>query len=136
MPELRALASHYARQGGVLWAAEAGARIAGMIATRPHRAGAWEICRLYVLPSLHGSGLGHCLLDTAEAHAIAAGAKQLVLWSDTRFHRAHAFYQKRGYVRRGTIRVLHDLSRSREFAYVRPIANSPMRLSRTPPSTR
>jgi GNAT superfamily N-acetyltransferase len=122
IPELRALASHYADKGGAYWTAEADGHIVGMVATVPHDADTWEICRVYTLPSLHGSGLGHRLLDTAETHARAAGAKRFVLWSDTRFDRAHSFYEKRGYVRRSQIRVLHDASNSLEFGYVKPIA--------------
>ena len=122
MPELRALASYYAKHGGALWTAEADGQVAGMVATRPHEAGAWEICRVYVLPALHGTGLGHALLDVAEAHARSAGATRLVLWSDTRFDRAHRFYEKRSYVRCGPIRVLHDISNSLEFAYAKPMA--------------
>lgn len=121
MPELRALASYYAGKDGALWVAEAGGTMLGMIATRPLEAGAWEICRVYVLPDHHGGGLGHRLLDTAEAHAIAAGAQRLVLWSDTRFDRAHRFYEKRSYVRSGPIRVLDDISNSLEFAYAKPV---------------
>jgi GNAT superfamily N-acetyltransferase len=122
MPELRALGGYYTGKGGALWVAEADARVVGMIAARPHDAGAWEICRVYALPSLHGSGLGARLLDAAEAHALAAGATRLVLWSDTRFDRAHRFYEKRGYVRHGPIRVLHDISNSLEFGYAKPVA--------------
>ena len=101
-----------------------------MAATRPAAAGhgeapqqpsTWEVCRVYVHPSQHGSGLAHHLLDTAEAHAVAAGAARLVLWSDTRFDRAHRFYEKRSYVRSGPIRVLHDISNSLEFAYAKPV---------------
>lgn len=121
MPELRALASYYASKGGAFWVAEDGGRITGMIATVPHDAGAWEICRVYTIPSMHGAGLGGVLLDTAEAHARAAGARRLVLWSDTRFDRAHRFYEKRGYVRSGPIRVLHDISNSLEFSYAKPV---------------
>jgi GNAT superfamily N-acetyltransferase len=159
MPELRALASYYARAGGGLWVAEDDGTVIGMAATRPldSEAGgaasgepipviarseatrqsparespvplapsgaspAWEICRVYVHPSQHGSGLAHRLLDTAEAQAIAAGAARLVLWSDTRFDRAHRFYEKRSYVRAGPIRVLHDISNSLEFAYAKPV---------------
>lgn len=121
MPELRGLAGYYARQGGALWIAETDERIVGMIATHPLEDGAWEICRVYVLPELHGGGLGHRLLDAAEAHARAAGARRLVLWSDTRFDRAHRFYEKRSYVRNGPIRVLDDISNSLEFAYAKPV---------------
>jgi GNAT superfamily N-acetyltransferase len=122
MPELRALATYYAGRRGALWAVEADRRIAGMVATVPRGAETWEICRVYALPSLHGSGLGQRLLDTAETHALAAGAARLVLWSDTRFDRAHRFYEKHGYVRHGPIRVLHDISNSLEFGYAKPVA--------------
>ncbi|HVZ09718.1 GNAT family N-acetyltransferase [Rhodopila sp.] len=142
MPELHALATYY---DGALWVAEAAGRVVGMIATRPvsklspgvvvpgavpvtvqgevpdGAQGCWEICRVYVHPDLHGGGLGHALLDRAEAHAVAHGATRLALWSDTRFDRAHRFYEKRSYVRMGGIRVLHDLSNSLEFAYAKPL---------------
>ncbi len=81
----------------------------------------WEICRLYVKPSCHGGPLGHALLDVAENYAMGQGATRLALWSDTRFQRAHRFYEKRSYVRCGPIRVLHDLSNSLEFAYGKPV---------------
>ena len=74
-----------------------------------------------MLPSHHGTGIGHALLAVAEGHAIAAGAARLVLWSDTRFDRAHRFYEKRSYVRAGPIRVLQDISHSLEFAYAKPV---------------
>jgi GNAT superfamily N-acetyltransferase len=92
-----------------------------MVAAVPHDDGLWEMCRVYTEPSTHGSGLGHLLLDTAEAHARAAGATRLALWSDTRFERAHRFYEKRGYVRHGPIRVLRDKSNSLEFGYAKPV---------------
>ena len=121
MPEYRALASYYADQGGALWTAEADGEIVGMIATRPMPDSVWEICRVYVRPTLHGGGLGHRLLDTAEAHATTAGAVRLVLWSDTRFDRAHRFYEKRSYVRSGPVRVLADISNSLEYAFANSV---------------
>ena len=121
MPELRALATYYQRKGGALWVAEQDGALLGMIATCPLDAGAWEICRVYVHPSLHGSGLGHRLLAAAEAHAIAQGAQGLKLWSDTRFSRAHRFYEKCSYVRVGAIRVLNDISNSLEYCYAKPV---------------
>jgi GNAT superfamily N-acetyltransferase len=121
VPELRALATHFARQGGAFWAAERGGRIVGMVGARPLRDDdAWEICRMYVAAEERGSGLAHRLLGTAEEHARAAGALRLVLWSDTRFERSHRFYEKRGYVRAGSIRILDDVSHSLEFRYAKP----------------
>jgi GNAT superfamily N-acetyltransferase len=122
MPELRALASHYAGKGGALWAADADGQIVGMIGVVPHSDGAWEIVRLYMLPPYRGTDLAPRLLAIAEAHARAAGATRLVLWSDTRFDRAHRFYEKHSYVRHGSIRVLHDISNSLEFGYAKPVS--------------
>jgi GNAT superfamily N-acetyltransferase len=137
LPELHALATYYTAKGGALWVAEADRRVVGMIAAVPRGDGAWEVCRLYVLAPWRGAGLAHRLLDRAEAHARdagathprasgathsrASGATRLVLWSDTRFERAHRFYEKRGYVRSGPIRNLNDLSNSLEFGYAKPM---------------
>lgn len=121
MPELHTLATYYSQQDGALWIAGTDSRVAGMIATRPLDSGTWEICRVYVDPALHGAGLGHALLDHAERHAIAAGAQCLTLWSDTRFGRAHRFYEKRSYLRHGPVRVLADISNSLEFGYAKPV---------------
>jgi ribosomal protein S18 acetylase RimI-like enzyme len=123
-PELRALSSYYVGHGGALWAAEAGGAIVGMVATRPLEGRNWEICRLYVDPASHGSGLASALIDAAEAHARACGGTVMKLWTDTRFDRAHRFYEKHSYVRHGAIRVLHDRSNSIEFAYAKPLAST------------
>lgn len=125
VPELRTLASYYAEAGGALWAAEWDGRVVGIAAARPcGTEAAWEICRVYVAREARGGGLAHRLLDAAEAHAKDRGAARLVLWSDTRFERAHRFYEKRGYVRQGAIRALDDLSRSLEFRYLKPCAGN------------
>ncbi|MEO3473419.1 GNAT family N-acetyltransferase [Roseomonas sp. CAU 1739] len=121
VPELRALATYFRDQGGRLWVAEQGGRIIGMIATRPLKEdAAWEICRMYVDGAARGSGLATRLLDTAESHARVSGAERMVLWTDTRFTRAHGFYEKLGYVRQGSIRILDDISNSLEFRYTKP----------------
>ena len=138
VPELRALASYFAGAGGALWVAEDGGAVVGMIGVRP--AGGpdvppgplagppapalpgWEICKLYLARDRRGTGLAETLLRQAETHAVAAGAARLLLWSDTRFTRAHRFYEKHHYLRAGPIRALHDLSQSLEFGYAKPIA--------------
>lgn len=139
VPELRALASYFAGAGGALWVAEAGGTIVGMIGVRPAAGpdvppgppvpvppvpvlGTWEICKLYLARDRRGTGLAEVLLRQAETHAVAAGAARLLLWSDTRFTRAHRFYEKHHYLRAGPIRALHDLSNSLEFGYAKPIA--------------
>jgi GNAT superfamily N-acetyltransferase len=122
VPELRALASYYTGKGGALWVAEDSGHIVAMIGVVPHANGAWEIVRLYMLRPYRGTDLAQRLLAMAEAHARDAGATRLVLWSDTRFDRAHRFYEKHSYVRHGPIRVLHDISNSLEFGYAKPVS--------------
>lgn len=120
--ELRALASYCAGRGGALWAAEAAGEIVGMVCTYPLADAAWEIGKMYVARSQRGSGIATDLLDTAETHARAHGAARMKLWSDTRFDRAHRFYEKRSYVRAGPLRALDDKSNSIEFGYAKPLA--------------
>ncbi len=122
VPELRALATYYTTQGGALWVAEAGDSVVGMVATRPLADRSWELCRMYVAAARRGSGLAQALIAAAEAHARGRGAKWMRLWTDTRFRRAHRFYEKHAYVRAGPDRALHDRSNSIEFAYAKPLA--------------
>lgn len=121
-PELRALASYFTAHGGALWAAEDGGEIVGMVATHPlDEPVEWELCRMYVAAGLRGSGLAHRLAEAVETHARAAGGQVLRLWTDTRFTRAHRFYERRGFVRGPDIRVLHDVSNTLEYAYSKRI---------------
>lgn len=120
-PGLLAPAAYYAAQGGKLWVAEEAGTVIGMVAVIPRNGGAWEVCRVYVHPDRHGAGLAHRLLDTAEAHALAAGATRLLLWTDARFDRAHRFYEKRSYVRTGPIRSLDSDPGVLEFGYAKPV---------------
>jgi GNAT superfamily N-acetyltransferase len=120
LPELRALASHFAAQDGALWVAEVAGAVVGMAAVHPLPGTPdWEICRVYVAASQRGTGLALALMEAAESHARAAGAEMIRLWSDTRFTRAHTFYAKLGYVRQGPIQVCNDLSNSLEFPFIK-----------------
>lgn len=122
VPELRALATYFSASGGALWVAEEAGCLIGMAAARPMRQdSAWEICKVYVAAGARGTGLAHRLLDAAEQHASRQGAARLVLWTDTRFEAAHRFYEKRGFLRQGSIRILDDLSKSLEFRYTKPL---------------
>ncbi len=120
MPEMPALATHMRGRGGELWSAEHEGGLVGMVATYPAEDG-WHLCRMYVAASQRGTGLAADLIACAEAHARACGAAHMVLWTDMLFTRAHAFYEKCGYVRRGGLRALDDLSRSIEARYWKPL---------------
>jgi GNAT superfamily N-acetyltransferase len=122
VPELRTLATHFANLGGTLWVAEAAGEIVATIAVVPTPPdGTWEIARMYTSQKARGTGLAQRLLNTAEAHARAHGAARLCLHSDSRFDRAHSFYEKSSYLRAGPVRVLHDKSNSLEFDFSKPV---------------
>lgn len=120
VPEIHALASHVAGQGGALWTVEQDGRVVGMTATYPDGA-AWTLSRVYLDAGLRGTGLGQRLLRLAEDHARNGGADRLVLWSDVLFTRAHAFYEKHGYLRRGGLRALGNSSNTIEAGYAKPL---------------
>lgn len=120
-PELRALASHLAARGGAGWVAEMAGAVGGLVACWPLEDDAWEVGKMYVDATLRGTGAATALLRAAEEHAREHGATALKLWSDTRFNRAHAFYEKHGFLRAGPIRSLDDRSHSIEFGYAKPL---------------
>jgi putative acetyltransferase len=132
LPELRRVASHYRELGGEFWVAERdlgglGTRIVGMggYSAKEDPAfgpGGIELRKLYVHRRERRSGLGRAFLERVEAAARGRGATFIDLWSDTRFTTAHAFYERRGYVRGPSTRELHDLSKSVEFYFKKALA--------------
>jgi GNAT superfamily N-acetyltransferase len=127
LPELHALAAWFAGLGGVLWVAEEAGAILGMVGVVPDEGGAWEIRKMYVDRAARGTGLAQRLLAAAEAHAAARGAGELFLWTDTRFTRAHRFYEARSFVRDGPLRTLADLSNTIEYRYAKPLGRCAVR---------
>lgn len=116
LPELRAIASHFAGRGGRFWVAEADGRIVGSVGLAPSPDG-MELCKLYVHRAARRRGLGERLVRLAEDEARSRGARVLELWTDTRFLDAHRLYARLGYARMPETRALNDLSNSVEFHY-------------------
>jgi putative acetyltransferase len=120
-PELAAPASHYRGKGGELWVlvdeADAGG-IAGSIAITPtHQTGVAELFKVYLSHAQRGSGISALMLETALDWARKAGCHTVILWSDTRFHSGHRFYEKNGFIRIPGIRLLHDAADTLEYGY-------------------
>jgi putative acetyltransferase len=124
-PELIAPASHYASRGAELWVMREADRILGSVAITPVASQrACEITKLYLAAELRGSGAGAALMAHASARAAALGWPDMVLWSDTRFARAHRFYERLGFAKRPVIRYLADVSASWEYRYEKRMAGS------------
>lgn len=60
-----------------------------------------EVKRIYLLNRFRGSGLGHRLMQEAEAHAKSRGIRRLLLGVYSRNTAAISFYEKLGYQRVG-----------------------------------
>lgn len=117
-PELPAIASWVAARGGFFQVAESEGRIVGSAGILPtHVPGILELKKLYVAPRHRGTGLAAALLAGATAFARGRGGHAIVLFSDTRFRRGHAFYEKHGFRRLPGTRNLNDVSRTLEYAY-------------------
>ena len=127
VPELRALASYAEKRGGALFLAEDAGTPVGLVCAWPHDGDAWELAKMYVARPHRGTGVAAQLSDAAEGLARSRGARRMVLWSDTRFDRAHRFYEKRHFVRDGALRALGDKSNSIEFPYAKPLAGPAVR---------
>ncbi|MFP4127359.1 MAG: GNAT family N-acetyltransferase [Alphaproteobacteria bacterium] len=126
-PELAAIARHFAAAGGHIWVAEAAGALVASLGVRPAPGDGVELLKVYVARPWRGSGLAPTLLDAALAFARDRGATRLELWSDTRFTRAHAFYEKHGFRPTGERRFLADLSDSWERRFVRELVDGPER---------
>lgn len=122
-PELRGVASAFARRGGRFWVAERDRRIVGSVGCAPAGGddGALELFKLYVARSARRAGLGSRLCGLVEGEARRHGRRRLVLWSDTRFVDAHRLYERLGYRRQPATRSLGDLSASVEAHFIKPL---------------
>ncbi len=122
-PELAAPASHYAARGGRLIVAETAGRIVGSLAAvMTEVQGTGELFKVYAAADQRGSGLAQRLYAEGEDFLRRHGAREIVLWSDTRFERGHRFYEKLGFVREPVERYLADASASWEFFFRKTLA--------------
>ena len=125
-PDLLAPATTFTGAGGRLWVLTD--RCATVVATGgwlPRPGGVAELERLYVARRWRRRGLAAHLAGLVEAAARADGRARVELWSDTRFAEAHALYERLGYRRSGHERDLADLSRTREWHFVKTLGAPP-----------
>jgi putative acetyltransferase len=118
LPDLLAPGSSYAAGNGAFWAVEdERGRVCACVAVDFPQERTAELHRLYVRPDQRGLGLGSALVHQAETYARAAGARRMILWSDTRFTTAHRLYRRLGYRQLPGQRELSDISKSVEYGF-------------------
>ncbi|MCI0547873.1 MAG: GNAT family N-acetyltransferase [Candidatus Rokubacteria bacterium] len=121
VPDLLALERHYAPPRGAFWVVRDADRIVGSVAVERLDATTAELHRLYLDRVLRGQGLGRALVDEVLGWCRGEGVERLVLWSDTRFDRAHRLYAQLGFEQIGERTLPGDLNESREYGFARPV---------------
>jgi GNAT superfamily N-acetyltransferase len=102
--------------------AEVEGSVVASVAYRPDpEAGEVELQMLYVLAPWRRRGLGSYLVALVEAEAARRGARDVVLWSDSRFTDAHRLYRSLGFQQQAAARALHDLSHSVEYRFAKAL---------------
>ena len=118
VPDLLAFTGHYVAPHGAFFVIRQHEQMVGSVGVERLGEGAAELHRLYLDADLRGRGLGRALVEAVIAWCRAEGIRHLLLWSDTRFDRAHVLYERLGFQRTGE-RALDDINHTREYCYER-----------------
>ncbi|HWC02370.1 MAG TPA: GNAT family N-acetyltransferase [Methylomirabilota bacterium] len=121
VPDLFDLEGHYGGTAGAFWVARVDGRVVGSVGVARLPDGRAELHRLYLDATLRGRGVGRALVEMVIGWCRAVGIDRLVLWSDTRFDRAHRLYEGMGFTRTGERELPDDPNDTREFGYERPV---------------
>ncbi|MEQ8786196.1 MAG: GNAT family N-acetyltransferase [Pirellulaceae bacterium] len=107
--DLLEIEARYRLRGGEFVVLDDQGTIRGTHAVVPlEAAGVCTFRRLYLDRSLRGGDWGSRLMQWAVDWAIAAGYQRVEFWSDTRFTRAHRFFQRSGFEQDGRVRRMDD----------------------------
>jgi GNAT superfamily N-acetyltransferase len=120
LPDLLAFPRHYVAPHGAFFVIRQNGRVVGSVGVERLGESSAELHRLYLDADLRGRGLGRALVEAVMAWCRAEGIVRLLLWSDTRFDRAHVLYERMGFRRTGE-RALHDINHTREYRYERAL---------------
>lgn len=119
-PHLLEPGTYFRAHGGEFWVVEEEGRVRATVAVALHdREG--ELKSLYVHPDLRRQGWGRRLTELAIDYARSRGRTRMILWSDTRFTRAHRLYRAMGFQETG-IRELHDSNNTVEYGFEKSLA--------------
>lgn len=119
--DLNAYASYIEAEGGEGFVVEGEDGLLACVSYSQIEGTQYQLKRIYLSADLRGSGMGLKLLHHVETLAKARGAATMELWSDTRFTRAHRFYEREGYVKQAKTRDLHDSSNTTEFQFIKTL---------------
>ncbi len=121
VPDLLRFDDHYAAPRGAFFVVRAGDDVVGSVGVAHLDRDTAELHRLYLDAALRGRGTGQALVDAVLAWCRAHGVTRLVLWSDTRFDRAHRLYERMGFRRTGERVLPGDVNETREYGFERRV---------------
>ncbi len=121
LPDLLDFDRHYRPPRGALFVVREGGAVVGSVAVERLDDRAAELHRLYLDAGLRGRGVGRALVEAVLGWCRGQSIGHLVLWSDTRFDRAHALYARMGFAQTGERVLPDDPNDTREFRYERPV---------------
>lgn len=100
----------YFEPGGCFWVLEDTVfqKIVGTHAMLPVDEFTCTFKRLYLHRDLRGTDCGHRLMQRAIDFAKENSFERIEFWSDTRFERAHRFFEKCGFERSNQVRTMSD----------------------------
>jgi GNAT superfamily N-acetyltransferase len=121
VPDLFDFDAHYAPPRGAFFVVREPATIAGSVGVERLDDARAELHRLYLDAGLRGRGTGRALTEAVLAWCRAQAIGRLILWSDTRFDRAHRLYLRMGFTRTGERTLPDDPNDTREYRFERPV---------------
>ncbi|HEY0429095.1 MAG TPA: GNAT family N-acetyltransferase [Pyrinomonadaceae bacterium] len=107
---------YFRAKGGEFWVVVEKNEIVATVAVQMLDAKTAELKTLYVHKDFRRAGLGENLTTLAIKYAEMKRAREIILWSDTRFTKAHHLYERLGF-KRISYRELDDLNSSKEFGF-------------------
>jgi RimJ/RimL family protein N-acetyltransferase len=121
VPDLLAFSAHYEAPQGAFFVVRDAARIVGSVGIERVDHDTAELHRLYLDTALRGRGLGERLVNETLAWCQARAISRLILWSDTRFERAHRLYMRMGFRQSGERVLPGDANQTREYRFERSV---------------
>lgn len=107
---------YFHAHGGDFWVVVEDGQIIATVAVMMNDEETAELKSLYVHKDFRRGGLGEKLTKMTLDFSREKGARKMILWSDTRFTKAHRLYERIGFERVGQ-RELDDLNSSVEFGF-------------------
>ena len=122
VPDLLDFERHYQQPEGEFFVLRQGDVIAGSVGVERIDADTAELHRLYLDAPLRGLGTGRALVEAVLDWCRMRAVSHVILWSDTRFDRAHRLYDRMGFRQTGHRTLPGDVNHSQEYRFERAVS--------------